>query len=104
MKYCLYAKKGVDYTKYGFVEESGHFTIWRTTRRIDIKKSDYSLSFNNITNEILKIFADMIKDNVVIIREYKDHKPRTHYINLSDEEYEIIVKMRNENSYEKGEQ
>ena len=102
MKYCFYAKKGIDYSKYGFKKDTYRnkieWVIWRGTRRITIEESKGNyLSFNNVTNEVMKIFMDMVKDNVVIFKEKPDHRePRNHYIGLTQEEYEMIQKKRNE--------
>ena len=96
MTYCFYAKKDIDYTKYGFVDEGTELIILRDVRRITIRKKDYSMSFNCITTEILKIFMDMIKDDVVFVKNFKAKPKRNHYMGLTDEEYEIIKKMRNE--------
>ena len=102
MTYCFYAKSGVDYSKYGFIHEDNQWVIWRGTRRITIKENQNNfMSFNSVTNEILKIFMDMVNDNVVIVSTYKEHKPRKHYINLDDEEYQMILERRKEiNDYE----
>lgn len=99
MKYCFYAKKNVDYSKYGFHHSDGQWVIWRSTRRITIKDSDMSMSFNCPTNEIFKIFMDMVRDDVVIVKEWKDKPRRYHYINLDDDEYQMILKKRGEAEY-----
>ena len=95
MTYCFYAQKDVDYSKYGFVHEDNQWIIWRGTRRITIKENQNNfMSFNSVTNEILKIFMDMVKDGVVKVSTYKDHPKRYHYIALSDEEFELIQRRR----------
>ena len=93
---CFYAKKDIDYSKYDFVESDKEWVVWRGTRRITIKKKDYSMSFNMITNEILKIFMDMVKDDVIYVKKQKAKVSKHHYIGLSDSEYELIQKIRNE--------
>ena len=92
--YFYYAKKGIDYTKYGFADEGKEWVVWENTRRITIKKSNMLMSFNMVYSKILKIFMDMVLDNVIIVKKYKEHGPRKHYINLTDEEYQIIKKRR----------
>lgn len=101
MNCCFYAKRDIDYSKYGFVlsENKKEWVIWRGTRRITIRNDNNSMSFNSITNEILKIFMEMVKDDVIIVKPYKERKPRSHYIALDDEEYELIQKMRCEKDY-----
>ena len=97
MKYCFYAKKDINYSKYGFIHEDNEWVIWRGTRRISIdeKRNNY-MSFNMITNEILKIFMQLIKDDLIIFKEKPDQRePRYHYIGLTEEEYELIQRRRN---------
>ena len=112
MKYYFNAKPNVDYKKYGFVEDDTEWVVWRNTRRITIKKRDMSMQFNMLTNEMLKIFMDMVKDNVVILVKTSGiRKPKPHCLDLTDEEYEAVLKMRDkkrhkyvviETSYGKG--
>ena len=98
MTYCFYAKKEVDYSKYGLIlsPNKKEWVLWDGTRRITIKTDSGAMSFNNVTNKVLKIFKDMINDNIVIVKEHKDKPRRNHYINVDDEEYELIQKRRNE--------
>ena len=96
MNYYFYVKKDVDYKKYGFVEDNKEWIVWRGTRRITIKKANMSVSFNMITNEILKIFSDMVRDGVITCSQVITTPRRYHYIGLDDEEYKLIQKRRNE--------
>lgn len=101
MKYCFNAKPNVDYKKYGFVEDDTEWVVWRNTRRITIKKRDMSMQFNMLTNEMLKIFMDMVKDNVVILVKTSGiRKPKPHCLDLTDEEYEAVLKMRDKKRQE----
>ena len=56
--------------------------------------------FHLITNEILKIFSDMVKDGVITCSQIKTTPKRYHYIGLDDEEYKLIQKRRNEKEQE----
>lgn len=96
MKYQFYVYKNTDFKKYCFVEsdDKTEFVIWRNTRRITVKKYDYSVSFNMMTIEILKIFYDMVLSGDIYYKEVKDRPRRTHYINLDDEEYKMILDRR----------
>ncbi len=87
--------KNADLSKYGFEEDTKEWVVWQGTRRLWVRKSDYLLHFNMITNETLSIFYDMIKDNIV---KYVDKplKPcNYHYIGLSNDEYKLILDKRN---------
>ena len=39
-------KKGVDYSKYGFIESDKDWTTWTTIRKLTIKKDNMTLHFN----------------------------------------------------------
>ena len=97
-KYCFYVKKEIDLKKYGFQEDDyfKRYVIWnRGVWRIKIDWKDMSLHFNQLSGEFIKIFIDMIKDDIVIVKEEK-RILRPHQIYLTDEEYEYILKRRKE--------
>ena len=88
-------KKGVDYSKYGFNESNKEWTTWTSIKKLIIKKDDMTLHFNMPALEDMKIFYEMVKDNVVIWKDIPRNKQRYHYIGLTDEEYKMIQEKRN---------
>ena len=87
-------KKGVDYTKYGFVEDKKEWTTWTSFRKLTIKKATMTLHFNLPNLDDMKIFYEMIKDGVVVWKDIPRNKGRKHYLNLDDEEYKLIQERR----------
>lgn len=89
-------KNGVDYSKYGLVEESTEWVKWNSIKKLIIKKKNMQLSFNMPSLDDLKTFYEMIKDDVVFWKDIPRNKGRYHYIGLTEEEYELIQNRRNE--------
>lgn len=89
--YVCMIKKGVEPSKYGFVYKYGEWTYWIKTRRITINKKN-QLQFNQITVDVLRVFSEMVKDDVVYFIPKEDAK--FHHLVLSNEEYKVIMEMR----------
>ena len=92
--------KNADLTIYGFVEEKTNWSYWKGTRKLWVNKSDYSLHFNLPTLTDLKVFYDMVKDNVVVVKDIPRNKCRYYYMNVSKEEYDMIIEKRNKEMFD----
>ena len=95
MKIVFKVAKNADLRVYGFVKEDKEWILWRRTRRLWVGL-DRLLHFNSLTNEVLKVFYQMIKDNIVEYKEVPNNKAMYHYVTLSDEEFEQLKKKRGE--------
>lgn len=93
--YCFYGKPNTDWTKYGLGEDTESWKYWNGVWRIRIDKKTNAIRFNMITSDVLKIFRDMVLDDVIIVSTYKKKDYHYHYVGLSDEEYELIQNRRN---------
>ena len=48
-QYVWFAKKDIDFTRYGFDDDNGSYTFWRNnTKRIEIRKRDLRMYFNGL--------------------------------------------------------
>ena len=96
-QYVWFAKKDIDFTRYGFDDDNGSYTFWRNnTKRIEIRKRDLRMYFNGLVSDVLVLFQKLIKDDVVYYEEAR--KVKKHFVMVSDEELETIKKMRGENN------
>lgn len=93
-KILCFAKPNVDFSKYGFKNEYKTWSYWHNnTRRMYFDTNTYRVYFNCMTTEVLYTFSKLIKDNVIYFKE----NSKVHTLQLTDEEYEVIKKMREEN-------
>ena len=90
--YWCYVKENIDYSKYGFKHEHNEWVLWMGTRRMTIT-SKYQLQFNQVIADVLRIFAEMVKDNVIYFETKEEVKK--HTIKLTDDELKLIQEMRN---------
>lgn len=90
-------KKDFDLEKlkgYGFVEESGRYTKSTSVIKLQVDKKTRILSFNQPDNGSLKIFYQMVKDDIVAVVDNYHFPKGYHYIGLTDEEFKLIQDMR----------
>ena len=89
--YVCMARKEIEPSKYGFKYDYGEWVYWIKTRRITINKK-FQLQFNQITIDVLKVFSEMVKDDMIYFLPKDEAK--FHHLVLSNEEYKIIMEMR----------
>lgn len=91
IKTLCFAKPNVDYTKYGFKDDGRDCSYWfNNTRRMYFDKKNLRVYFNCMTTEVLFVFYLLAKDNVIEFKQVT----KAHTITLTNEEYEVIMKMR----------
>lgn len=88
-------KNGIDYSKYGFVEDKEEWVVYSSFKKLIIKKETMTLHFNLPDLKEMAVFYEMVKDGVVIWKDIPRNKCRYHYIYLDDEEYKLIQERRN---------
>lgn len=95
-KYVWYAKPDIDFKKYGFIENESDYRFWQTnTTRICIEKRTHKVWFNNVFNDIVVKIAELLKDNAIYYEEKT--KIKTYKIELTQSEWELILKRRTNN-------
>lgn len=95
-KILFIVKKRAKLEKYGFVNEGNQWALYSHLKKLYIYKKDMVLHFNMPGLQELKVFHDMIKDNVIEIKKIETHPYRkTHYIGLTEEEFKMIQERRN---------
>lgn len=88
-------KRNTDLHRYGFIFDGVHeWFVRRGTKRIYLDDRNNILHFNMITLEVLAIFYHMICDGRVFFQDTNEEKSVLHFVALSDEEYDIILKKR----------
>lgn len=92
-KYQCFVKENIDYSKYGFKEENGQYRFWCSGLVRMTITNKYQLQFNQVMADVLKVFSEMLKDDIVYFQTKEDVKK--HTIKLSDEELKVIQEMRN---------
>ena len=95
-------KKDIDLNKlknYGFEEETKKWVYYCGVVKMAVEKTSRLLRFNMPCNTTLSVYTQMVKDDIVEIINGKTNYHRTHYIGLTQEEYDLIQQRR----IEKGE-
>lgn len=91
IKTLCFAEPNVDYSEYGFRDNGSEWVYWfNNTRRMYFDKNNLRIYFNCMTTEVLFVFYRLVKDNVIEFKKVI----KSHTITLTNEEYEVIMKMR----------
>lgn len=90
-------KKDVDLDKlkeYGFVEETNKYTYSESVVKLCVDKKTRMLKFNMPSNTTIKVYTQMVKDDIVAIVDNYSFPKGYHYIGLTDDEFNLIQEMR----------
>lgn len=96
--YMCVAKEGVDFCKYGFRLERGEYIYYIQTKRIVVRR-DLTVRFNSVSIDIMRVFSQLVKDDVVYFQKREDVK--TKHIILSSKEYDMVMELRSASRKEK---
>lgn len=91
--YVCMAKEGVNFRKYNFEYDNTkqEYVFKINTRRITVTKNRI-LKFNQVTVEVLRVFADLVRDDVIYFVYNENARKRT--LMISEKEYKVIMEMR----------
>lgn len=96
-KIAFYIKDNANLSKYGLQEETKRWVFIKSVVKLVVDKKSMRLRFNMPDNTTLKIFAEMVKDDIVEITSERKRQHPYHYIGLSDDEFELIQDYRAKN-------
>lgn len=91
LKLICEVKLPFDYEKLGFVETDVEVNYWQSgTKRIIIDKRNNRVRFNCVTIEVLRVFSELIKNDLITF----SYAFKRESVTISRKEYEDLLYIK----------